>query len=124
MKRLLLDKVSIACLFNLLHTSVWPDECTIATEEPEEEEEEEEATLDNEGNVVQADDYQGDKCALDLLDKYTWLLHLLSIDHHSILPFLMEKFSCKDANVTLIYNLINVCFARLTLDCTSSSQVS
>ena len=122
-----MDKVSIACLFNLLHSTVWPDECTIATEDEKEDHEEgEEAArgANQQDEQVNVDHNQSHTSALDLFDKYAWLLDLLSIDHHSILPFLMEKFSSKDANVTLIYNLINVFFARLTLDCSSSSQVS
>lgn len=105
---------------------MWPDECAIATEDDkdgqDDDEQEEQSARANSAVRVHGND--GDASVLDVFDKYAWLLDLLSIDHHSILPFLMEMFSSKDANVTLIYNLINVCFARLTLDCSSSSQVS
>lgn len=104
---------------------MWPDlECTVAVEADEDA-----AAMTSDPDHPN-DNHLHDRpqstanSPLDLLKRSAWILDFLSIDFDSILPFLVEKFSSKDANVTLIYNLINIFFARLKIDSNTNEGVT
>ena len=93
----------MTCLLKFVHSIIWPDECAIVTEE---------------GQEVMEGQLESHKSQEQKVPpkQLTWLLDFFSIDPEAILPFVVEKFSSKDVNVTLIYNLINIFFARLKID--------
>lgn len=125
MKNLFLKKVSFTCLLHLLHSTVWPDEVTIATEVDIIEEAEEEVEVQDTDETLEQkegsnNNNNNSKSLLEIIGQFKWILDILSIDLTSIVPFVIKKFSSKEDNVTLIYNLINVFFARLKV---SSNEV-